>query len=344
MSSARHDPGPDQLKGVLLALVIFGHTFWQGVGDSWTKWMIYGFHMPMFLFLSGYMISMARFGTRPWGELLRHYWKRMLAAWLVVSVLWLALQKPDAFTDVRTFVEVLLLRPDFHLWYVPMLFLGVLLLRLLAGPLNGSMAARGALGVAAVIGALLFQTPLKELVPTVVLDNVDARYAGYFVWILLGVAVRNGWFPRVGVRWLAPLVVVGLAARSWVYVSDSAGPWWSVVAFTVLSLGASLCVPALRDALRTPLPVVGEPLRTIGRHSLYVYLLHPFVTDALHTPEVGWIRSLVLGAAVTVATLVASCLVAGVLERVGARRRDRAGGTGVPPVTARREAPRATGR
>jgi fucose 4-O-acetylase-like acetyltransferase len=92
MTSTRHDPGPDQLKGILMVLVIFGHTFWQGVGDSWTKWMIYGFHMPMFLFLSGYMISMARFGTRPWGELLRHYWKRMLAAWLVVSVLWLAQQ------------------------------------------------------------------------------------------------------------------------------------------------------------------------------------------------------------------------------------------------------------
>ncbi|MFD7308990.1 acyltransferase family protein [Promicromonospora sp. NPDC059942] len=321
MSSTRHDPGPDQLKGILMVLVIFGHTFWQGVGDSWTKWMIYGFHMPMFLFLSGYMISMARFGTRPWGELLRHYWKRMIAAWLVVSVLWLAVQEPDAFGSVRSFVEVLVLRPSFHLWYVPMLFLSVLLLRLLGGPLARSVVARAALGVAAVAGALLFQTPLKELVPQVVLDNVDARYAGYFVWILLGVAVRNGWFPRLGLVWVLPVVAVGLVARSWVYTSDGAGPWWSVAAFTVLSLGASLCVPALRDALRTPLPIVGESLRTVGHHSLYVYLLHPFVTDALHTPEVGWLRSMALGGAVTVAILVASCVVAGVLERVGARRR-----------------------
>ncbi|WP_454859794.1 hypothetical protein [Promicromonospora soli] len=88
-----------------------------------------------------------------------------------------------------------------------------------------------------------------------------------------------------------------------------------MIAFTVLSLGTALCVPTLRDALHTPVPIVGEGLRTVGRHSLYVYLLHPFVTDALHTPEVGWIRSLVLGAAVTVAILVASCLVAGVLEQ-----------------------------
>ncbi|MFD2793228.1 acyltransferase family protein [Promicromonospora vindobonensis] len=325
MNGTRHDPGPDQLKGILLVLVIFGHTFWQGVGDSWTKWMIYGFHMPMFLFLSGYMISMARFGTRPWGDLLRHYWKRMLAAWLVVSVLWLALEEPDAFTDVQSFVEVLLLRPAFHLWYVPMLFLSVLLLRLLGRPLNSSAWARTALGLAAVAGALLFQTPLKELVPPIVLDNVDARYAGYFVWVLLGVALRNGWLPRIGLWWLAPLVVVGLAARSWVYVSDAAGPWWSVVAFTVLSLGASLCVPPLRDALRSRLPIVGEALGTVGKHSLYVYLLHPFVTDALQTPEVGWLRSLVLGAAVTVAILVASCIVAGTLERVGARSRQYRG-------------------
>jgi fucose 4-O-acetylase-like acetyltransferase len=321
MSSTRHDPGPDQLKGILMVLVIFGHTFWQGVGDSWTKWMIYGFHMPMFLFLSGYMISMARFGTRPWGELLRHYWKRMIAAWLVVSVLWLAVQEPDAFDSVRSFVEVLVLRPSFHLWYVPMLFLSVLLLRLLGRPLGRSVVARAALGVAAVAGALLFQTPCKELVPQVVLDNVDARYAGYFVWILLGVAVRNGWFPRLALGWVLPVVAVGLVARSWVYTSDAAGPWWSVAAFTVLSLGASLSVPALRDALRTPLPIVGEGLRTVGQYSLYVYLLHPFVTDALQTPEIGWARSMALGAAVTVAILVASCIVAGVLERFGGWRR-----------------------
>lgn len=316
MSTVRHDPGPDQLKGMLLVLVIFGHTFWQGVGDSWTKWMIYGFHMPMFLFLSGYMISMARFDTRPWGELLRHYWKRMVAAWLVVSVLWLLLQDPGAFDGVRSFLETLLLRPAFHLWYVPMLLLSVLLLRLLARPLNSSAAARAALGVAAVVGALLFQTPLKELVPQLVLDNVDARYAGYFVWVLLGVAVRNGWIPRLGPSWWVPLIVLGLVGRSWVYTSDAAGPWWSVAAFTVLSLGTALGVPLLRDVLRTPLPVLGEGLRTVGQYSLYVYLLHPFVTDALHTPEVGWVRSLLIGAAVTVAILVASYVVAGVLGRV----------------------------
>ena len=316
MSTARHDPGPDQLKGMLLVLVIFGHTFWQDVGDSWTKWMIYGFHMPMFLFLSGYMISMARFDTRPWGELLRHYWKRMVAAWLVVSVLWLLVQDPGAFDGVRSFLETLLLRPAFHLWYVPMLLLSVLLLRLLARPLNSSAAARAALGVAAVVGALLFQTPLKELVPQLVLDNVDARYAGYFVWVLLGVAVRNGWIPRLDPSWWVPLIVLGLVGRSWVYTSDAAGPWWSVAAFTVLSLGTALSVPLLRDALRTPLPVLGEGLRTVGQYSLYVYLLHPFVTDALHTPEVGWVRSLLIGAAVTVTILVASYVVAGVLGRV----------------------------
>lgn len=321
MTSTRHDPGPDQLKGILMVLVIFGHTFWQGVGDSWVKWMIYGFHMPVFLFLSGYMISMARFGTRPWGDLLRHYWRRMLAAWLVVSVLWLVAQEPDAFESVRTFLEVLLLRPSFHLWYVPMLFLSVLVLRLLGGPLGRSAAARAGLAVAAVAGALLFQTPLKELVPDVVLDTVDARYAGYFVWVLLGVAVRNGWFPRVGAGWYVPLIAVGLVARSWVYTSEAAGPWSSAAAFTVLSVGAALAVPALRDALRTTLPVVGAGLRTVGKHSLYVYLLHPFVTDALATPEVGPLRSMALGAAVTVAILVASCVVAAVLEGIGARRR-----------------------
>lgn len=48
---------------------------------------------------------MARFDTRPWSELVRRYWKRMLAAWLVVSVLRLAPRKPDAFASMRAFLE-----------------------------------------------------------------------------------------------------------------------------------------------------------------------------------------------------------------------------------------------
>jgi acyltransferase len=312
-----HDLGPDQLKGILLVLVIFGHTFWQGVGESFTKWMIYGFHMPAFLFLSGYLISWDRFGGRSFGTLVRHYWRRMLAAWLVVSVLWNAWQAPEAFTSVRSFVHVMFLEPSFHLWYVPMLFGSLLVTRLL----GGSVAGRWVLALVAVGGALLFQTPLREVLPDVVADDVDARYVGYFVWFLLGVAVRNRWFPRLPLVLALVVSGVGLVWRGWTF--DHGGAWSVVAGFTVLSFGAALCIPAARDALRTPVPVIGAALAAVGQQSLYVYLLHPFVTNALRTPEIGWLRSMLIGGAVTIA-IVATAWALVTAAGLVVRRRSRA--------------------
>jgi fucose 4-O-acetylase-like acetyltransferase len=311
-----HDLGPDQLKGILLVLVIFGHTFWQGVGESFAKWMIYGFHMPAFLFLSGYLIAWDRFGERSFGTLVRHYWRRMLAAWLVVSLLWNVWQTPEAFSSVRAFVHVMFLEPSFHLWYVPMLFGGLLLLRLLGGSVGG----RSVLALVAVGGALLFQTPLRQVLPDVLVESVDARYLGYLVWFVLGVAVRNRWVPHVPLVAALAVAGVGLAARAWSY--DHGGTWFVVLAFTVLSVGAALCVPAFREALRWPVPVVGAALAAIGRQSLYVYLLHPFVTNALRTPETGWLRSMLLGGCVTIAIVVTAWALVTAVE-LRTRRRSR---------------------
>ena len=44
--------GIDRAKGLLMFLVIYGHTFSMGVDQDVTKWIIYGFHMPAFLYLS----------------------------------------------------------------------------------------------------------------------------------------------------------------------------------------------------------------------------------------------------------------------------------------------------
>ena len=42
----------DNLKGILIALVVLGHTG-TALGDKWLS-VIYAFHMPLFVFVSGY--------------------------------------------------------------------------------------------------------------------------------------------------------------------------------------------------------------------------------------------------------------------------------------------------
>jgi acyltransferase len=311
----RRSAGPDQLKAILLTFVIFGHTFVQLQSQDLGKWLIYGFHMPAFLFLSGYLLDATRLGGRPLGALVAHYWRRMLAAWLAVSVVYLAVYERQAFDTVPHAITLLFLTPVFHLWYVPALFGAILLTRLLAG----RSAGRVTLVVIAALGMLVFETPLyQRIVPAFVTTHLDARYFGYFGWFLLGFALRNGWLRMPALGWRLGAVVVGGAG----WVAGFYGhAWVGDLGFIVLNVGATLCVPALLDRLARPLPVVGDALVRIGRYSLWVYLLHPFVTGQLQlSTDHPLVEQRLAGLLVTALVLVSAAALTWPLARRGATR------------------------
>lgn len=69
MSIVERDNRIDALKGVLISLVVLGHCLlWGGQKSSVANW-IYLFHMPFFVFLSGYLSHANS----------RSYWKSVLA-------------------------------------------------------------------------------------------------------------------------------------------------------------------------------------------------------------------------------------------------------------------------
>lgn len=69
MSTSNRDNRVDALKGVLISLVVLGHCLlWGGQKSSVANW-IYVFHMPFFVFLSGYLSHADS----------RSYWKGVLA-------------------------------------------------------------------------------------------------------------------------------------------------------------------------------------------------------------------------------------------------------------------------
>jgi fucose 4-O-acetylase-like acetyltransferase len=306
----RRSAGPDQLKAILLTFVIFGHTFVQPESGDLGKWLIYGFHMPAFLFLSGYLLAVDRLVARPWREFLAHYWRRMLAAWLVVSALYLAVFDPSAYAMAPHALRTFLLTPVWHLWYVPALFLAVAAAKLLAG----STAGRLTLGAVALLGMIAFETPLGHaVVPSVVQAHVDHRYLGYFGWFLLGLAVRNGWVRVPAAGWRIAAIVVG--AAGWV-AGFYGHEWAGDVGFVVLNVGAVLSVPTVLGWLAEPVPVLGGALTRIGRYSLWVYLLHPFVTGPLQaSADRPGAEQRVLGLLVTAAILVTAAAATWAMDR-----------------------------
>jgi acyltransferase len=304
----RRGAGPDQLKAILLTFVIFGHTFTQPQSGDLGKWLIYGFHIPAFLFLSGFLLDADRLQARSWRTLVAHYWRRMLAAWLVVSLLYLAVFDQGAYATVPHALRTLVLTPVWHLWYVPALFLAVLVTRLLCGSAGGRLT----LGAIAVFGMLAFETPLP-LVPAVVHAHLDHRYLGYSGWFLLGFAIRNGWLRVPPVGWRVAAIVVG--GCGWVF-GFYGHAWAGDVGFIVLNVGAVLSVPAVLARLSSPVPVIGGALTRIGRYSLWVYLLHPFVTGPFQIPvDRPVIEQRVAGLLVTAGVLVTAAGLTWAVER-----------------------------
>lgn len=306
----RRSAGPDQLKAILIAFVIFGHTFVQPQVGDLGKWLIYGFHMPAFLFLSGYLLDARRLTSRPLSQLVAHYWRRMLAAWLAVSLVYLAVFDRGAYVTVPHLLRTLLLTPVWHLWYVPALFLAVLA----AWVLSRNVPGRALLGVIALAGLVVFETPLgHQLLPVAVQADLDHRYLGYFVWFVLGLAVRNKWLRVPVYGWRLAAIVVGAAGWTLGFYGHD---WMGDVGFIVLNLGAVLSVPTVLEWLSRPLPVIGGALTRIGKHSLWVYLLHPFITGPLQVPAaVPVLEQRAVGLFVTAGLLTAAAFITWPIER-----------------------------
>ena len=119
----------DVAKGFLILLVILGHVVQGVLEDHFLRYFIYSFHMALFFFVSGYLISPARLGERTFASLFSHYGKRMLGWWLLAWVIF----TPFGLYDDLTLKNLVgyIITPYYHLWYVPTLFFFILITYLL---------------------------------------------------------------------------------------------------------------------------------------------------------------------------------------------------------------------
>ncbi len=114
------------VKGLLILLVILGHVVKGGLNENLIRFVIYAFHMPLFLFVSGFLFNVDKIKDFSFGQLWTKYYKRMIKPWLIALFFYAVLITTPEYSDFRTFVTKILSNlffPYYHLWYVPALFL-----------------------------------------------------------------------------------------------------------------------------------------------------------------------------------------------------------------------------
>lgn len=294
MATKTRDPFWDTLKAMLIVLVVLGHTG-TAMGDKWLS-VIYAFHMPLFIFISGYFSKKQSFSIFGGGN------KRLIILFLIFNTVYLAL-------DVALGGGIglhRLMSPAFALWYILSLIYWRMILQLI--PLNvldkkmlvmslALMVSLGA-GFIPVGGELSFQ-----------------RACTFFPFFMLGYyAKQDAWVARLRTLNKIPwaIVLVGLFSACYfalpVFYGNTSYEGIADCGMRALQLIVALL---LCLAIMNVMPAKMGRITDVGKYTLLIYLLHPPMIKVMKVAcqYAGIEQNPLIGVAMTIVTVVAIYLV-----------------------------------
>ena len=108
----------DLIKGVLIILVIVGHMIPGTQRGTFPRYLIYSFHMPLFIGVSGFLLNFEAFRTSSAISLIKKYWKRLILPWIIaVNAYYFIWAMRGMSISLKGYIKAYL-HPYYHLWYV----------------------------------------------------------------------------------------------------------------------------------------------------------------------------------------------------------------------------------
>ena len=121
----------DAVKGFLIVLVVLGHVLLGSINENLNREIIYFFHMPLFLAITGFFIS-EKIIHLSFFNIIKKYWTRLIIPYLVAFVFYnfLMFHLGGEILSFKYLVSKILY-PYYHLWYIPAVILFIFYLKLL---------------------------------------------------------------------------------------------------------------------------------------------------------------------------------------------------------------------
>ena len=268
----------DHLKAVAITLVVFGH-FLIAINPLRFSYhpvqVVYSFHMPLFFFLSGYMVGFKDHGKLPLSFIKKKMTTLLLpwVSWTMISVYYLG-------GGENLGVESLQFFPFNGYWFLPVLFIMMILYfsynRLLDRIPKKSLCWL----IGLVIMGIIFMLGL------LMSDYSLLMYAVYWFVFLFGSYVAKyeiiASFIKKKSVYFAATVVLFLIWK--IYPLSSNGVAWkslaNIVMFLIISVISSIALLNIACTLYMP-GLVKRALGYIGQKSLVIYLIPivPFAAD-----------------------------------------------------------------
>lgn len=264
----------DSLKGWLMLLVVAGHSIQAVLGDetsgSHTWNLIYSFHMPAFMAVSGWLSC--RPGREPVGE--RQYVSRrarqLLVPYLLWSLLILVLRRDVSGQSLASIA----LSPDMFFWFLWALFFIYLLFRL-------TLSISRRLHVSATAALAVCGMLLMGMMVVADFHVFGFRYiAYYYLFYVLGYILHR---HPLHIRNHAVIGILAVlwAVLAWFWNMHGLPSWFPAVPYvpaTLLSyayrgLTATVAIVLLME-LAPRLLDCSDLMIWMGRHSLGIYTAH----------------------------------------------------------------------
>lgn len=301
------DPYLDNVKAVLITLVVVGHLIERvplGIADVPYKW-IYAFHMPAFVFISGYLTRNFRATPRRSLTLVTS----LLVPYLVLNVV----EAIERYARGDHFA-LNLFRPSFASWYLLALFAWRLLTPLLrAIPWAVLFAVLASLAVVTYggIGQDLSAARIVSFLPFFAagLWLTPERLAA-FRRATGTAAARLAAVAVLGAVFVAVLVLRKHIHREWFYMYGRVNSYGVHTDLGRMGVRLAVLIAAavMITALMAAMPRGRSWLTVVGENSLFVYILQAIVIVPLqpHIESHHWTsaQAVVLGVAAVLLALV----------------------------------------
>ena len=267
----------DRAKGLGIVLVVLGHIVARSYPQHndwfvWVKTGLYEFHMPFFMYLSGYVSFLsgaARTPPRKWSALIRKRAFRLLVPFMIFGLA-IALGKlllapylhidhapGDGLRDLQNLVWHTDESAAFSIWYMAVLFVLSCVTPVLLWAIGGNT------WVLFAIAAALYALP----VPHVMFLDRDATYFIFFVAGGLAAEAGERWLRAVDRNTWLSLAALLLLVAVGVY-------WWQIPAKISLLVCGIVSMPALHGCVRKAPLSASRLLLSLGFYSFAIYILN----------------------------------------------------------------------
>lgn len=109
----------DFLKGLLIITVVLGHIIIGPVRDTFSRYIIYSFHMPLFIAISGFLIPFEKLKNTNFICLVKKYLNHIIIPWIIaINVYHFVINRPpDNLSNIPNYINEYIY-PFYHLWFV----------------------------------------------------------------------------------------------------------------------------------------------------------------------------------------------------------------------------------